>query len=112
MIKKYDILKVNLNPKKGSTQAGIRPLIVVQSDLFNKYSPTILIVPLTTNLKPPFPSEFIIKKSPIHWLDKDSRVLWSQIITLDKKYILGKYWILDKQYREMLDNALKLVLGL
>ena len=84
MIKKYDIVKVDLNPKKWHTQAGIRPAIVVQGDLFNKYAPTILVVPLTSNLKEPFPSEFIIKKTKINGLDSNSRVLWSQIITLDK----------------------------
>jgi len=112
MIKKYDIVKVNLNPKKWHTQAGIRPAIVVQSDLFNKYAPTVLVVPLTSNLKDPFPSEFIIKKSSINGLESDSRVLWSQIITLDKKYIIWKYWILDEQYKEILNDSLKLVLDI
>jgi len=112
MIKKYDIVKVNLDPKKGYTQAGIRPAIVVQSNVFNKYSPTIIVVPLTTNLKEPFPSEFIIKKSKINGLKSDSRALAYQIITLDKRYILDKYGVLDEEYRFMLDEALKLVLEL
>jgi len=112
MIKKYDIIKVDLTPKKWHTQSGIRPAIVVQSDLFNKYSPTVLVVPLTSTLKIPFPSEFIIKRSNINWLDLDSRVLWSQIITLDKNYIVWKYGVLEEQYRDILDKSLKLVLDL
>jgi len=112
MIKKYDIIKVDLNPKKWHTQSGIRPAIVVQSDLFNKYAPTILVVPLTSNLKAPFPSEFIVKKSKINGLEYDSRVLWSQIITLDKNYVIGKYWVLDEEYRAILDDSLRLVLDL
>ncbi len=112
MIKKYDIVKVNLNPKKGHTQAWIRPAIVIQSDLFNKYSPTIIIVPLTTNLKEPFPSEFIIKKSKTNWLESDSRVLGNQLITVDKRYVLAKYGVLDEEYRIYLNEALKLVLWL
>ena len=112
MIKKYDIVKVDLNPKKWHTQAGIRPAIVVQWNLFNKYAPTILVVPLTSNLKEPFPSEFIVEKSDVNWLETDSRVLWSQIITIDKGYIIWKYWVLDEKYREVLDDSLRLVLDL
>lgn len=112
MIKKYDIVKVDLNPKKWHTQSGVRPAIVVQSDLFNKYAPTVLIVPLTSNLKEPFPSEFIIEKTSINWLEVDSRVLGSQIITIDKKYIIWKYWVLDEKYRSILDDSLRLVLDL
>ena len=111
-INKYDIVKVNLNPKKGHTQSGVRLAIVVQSNLFNKYSPTTLVVPITSNIKDPFPSEFIIKKNNINWLAYDSRVLWSQIITIDKQFILWKYWVLDEKYRDILDSWLKLVLDL
>jgi len=80
--------------------------------LFNKYAPTILVVPLTSNLKEPFPSEFIVEKSDVNWLETDSRVLWSQIITIDKGYIIWKYWVLDEKYREVLDDSLRLVLDL
>ncbi len=112
MIEKYDIVKVDLDSKKWHTQSGFRPAIVVQSDLFNRYSPTTLIVPLTSNIKEPFPSEFIVKKSKINGLEVDSRILWSQIITIDKDYIIWKYWVLDVKYRSILNKSLKLVLDL
>ena len=111
-IKKYDILKVNLNPKKWHAQAWIRPCIVIQSNIFNKYSPTILVVPLTSTEKDIFPSEFWIKPSKINWLSSKSRFLWSQIMTLDKDYVVWKFWELEKKYFGELRNAISISLDL
>ena len=98
MLKKYDIVFVNLNPQKWHTQAWIRPCVIIQNNIFNFKSSTLIIIPLTSNLKTPFPSEFIIKSSFENWLKEDSRFLWSQIITIDKEFVIQKIWSLEKVY--------------
>ncbi len=105
-IKKYDTITVNLNPRKGSTQAGIRPCVVIQSNLFNQYSSTIIVVPLTTKVRKVFPSEFMISPSKLNWLSKKSRFLWSQIITVDKRFVFAKVWTLESKYYDDIDNAI------
>lgn len=110
MYKKYDIVFANLNPKKWHTQAGMRPCLIIQNNIFNAKAPTLIVVPLTSNIKPPFPSEFIIKSSWENGLKEDSRFLWSQIITLDKEYIIESIWTLEQKYYEEVKNALKIAL--
>ena len=111
-IEKYNILKINLNPRKWHAQAGIRPCVVIQSNLFNKYSSTILVVPLTKVVKDIFPSEFWITPSKENWLEFKSRFLWSQIITVDKRFIEEKKWKLEEKYYNELSEAIKISLDL
>lgn len=111
-IQKYDIVQVNLNPKKGHKQAGIRPAIIVQSNMFNKSAPTVIILPLTTKLKKPFPSEFIIYPSKVNWLDSKSRVLWSQITTIDKDFINKKIGTLENKYFDKVAKAINTAIDL
>lgn len=111
-IQKYDILKINLNPRKWHTQAWIRPCVLIQSNLFNKYSSTILVVPLTKVVKDIFPSEFWIFPTKENWLEFESRFLGSQIMTVDKKFIEEKKWKLENKYYEELDEAIKISLDL
>lgn len=110
MYKKYDIVFVNLNPKKWHTQSWVRPCLIIQNNIFNSKSPTLIVVPLTSNLKIPFPSEFIIKASKNNWLKEDSRFLWSQIITIDKEFISALLWSLEEFYYEEVKKAIKIAL--
>lgn len=110
MFKKYDIVFANLNPKKWHTQAGLRPCIIIQNNIFNSKAPTVIVIPLTSNLKAPFPSEFIIVSSSINGLKENSRFLWSQIITLDKDFIMEKIWVLEEKYYQEVKTALKITL--
>ncbi len=110
MFKKYELVYVNLNPKKWHTQAWVRPCLIIQNNLFNIKSPTLIVIPLTSNLKTPFPSEFIIKSSLENWLKEDSRFLWSQIITIDKDFIVEKVWILEKKYHNDVKKAISIAL--
>ena len=111
-VKKYDIVLVDLNPRKWHTQSWIRPCVVIQSNLFNKYSPTVLVVPLTKVKKEVFPSEFWIYPSDKNWLEYESRFLWSQIITVDKEFIIKKKWELEEKYYEEVFEAIKISLDL
>lgn len=110
MYQKYDVVFADINPKKWHTQAWIRPCIIIQNNIFNTKSPTIIIIPLTSNLKKPFPSEFIIKASKENWLKEDSRFIGSQIITIDRDYITEKIWKLDSIYHQEMKKAIMIAL--
>jgi len=109
MFKKYDIVLWDLDPKKGHTQSWTRPCVIVQSNSLNKYAPTFILVPLTSTIKKPFPSEFVIKPSSFNGLSHESRFLGSQIITLDKEFIAKKIWSLEEDYHEQVEQALDIV---
>lgn len=107
---KYDIYLVDLNPKKGSTQAGIRPCVIIQSNAFNQHAQTFLVVPVTTNKKKVFPSEFLVKPSKKNGLTDESRFLGSQIITLDKSFFVKKLGQLEQKYYYKMQEALSIAL--
>jgi mRNA interferase MazF len=90
----------------------MRPCVVVQSNIFTPYSPTLILVPLTSNIKKPFPSEFIIKASSHNGLTTDSRFLWSQIITLDQTFIVKKVGSLEDTYHELVKHAIQIALDI
>ena len=84
-IKKGDIYYASLNPIIGSEQSGNRPVVVVQNNIGNKYSPTVLIAPITSkvNSKPNLPTHVIIKKNGK--ITHDSIILIEQIRVIDKQ---------------------------
>lgn len=91
-IKKGDIYYVSLNPIIGSEQDGNRPVVVVQNNIANKYSPTLIIAPITTVIKKTnLPTHIPIEKT--EFLKRDSLILIEQIRVIDKarlKSFLGK----------------------
>jgi mRNA interferase MazF len=107
---KFDVVQADFNPKKGHVQAGVRPAIVVQSNLFNQYSSTVLVVPLTKNEKKLFPSEFLIIPSKMNGLKESSRFLGSHIASIDKSFILKKLGRLEEKYYSHLQEALRVSL--
>ncbi len=89
LIKRGDIFYADLNPVVGSEQGGIRPVLVVQNNVGNRHSPTIVVLPLSTAKSIIFPLIFIsIRGSKT--LPKDSIVLAEQIRTIDR-YRLKSY---------------------
>ena len=85
-IRKGDIYYARLDPVIGSEQEGKRPVVVVQNNLANKYSPTIIIAPITTILKKLYlPTHIVIYKN--NFLKKDSTILVEQVRVIDKSRI-------------------------
>jgi mRNA-degrading endonuclease toxin of MazEF toxin-antitoxin module len=85
---------------------------VISADVFNRHSPTVTVVPLTSNLKDPFPSEFLIESSEKNGLTTMSRYLGSQIITIDKTFLHVQIGVLEEKYQEESEKATRLVLDL
>jgi len=110
--KRGDILLVNFEPAKGSEQGKIRPAIVVQSDLLNKYSPLTIVAPVTSKIyDKEYPTNVFITKED-SGLEKDSTILLNQIRTVDKRRIIKKLSTLDKYSMSRVDFCLKICLDL
>ena len=111
-VKRGDIFYVDLNPAKGSEQAGRRPVLVIQNNVGNEYAPTVIIAPLTTKkLSKEFPTNVSLKKG-IAGLKEDSAVLLSQIRTIDKMRLDKKVGSLSSDYMLRVDEAIRISLGL
>lgn len=104
-IKKGDVYFASLNPIIGSEQDGERPVVVVQNNLANKHSPTIIVVPITTVLKRmELPTHIPISKNK--FLKRDSMILIEQIRAIDKKRIKAYLGHLKPEQMKLVDNAI------
>jgi mRNA interferase MazF len=90
MIKRGDVFYADLSPVVGSEQGGVRPVLVIQNDIGNKYSPTIIIAAITSQInKAKLPTHVEITGQE-YGLPKDSVILLEQIRTIDKKRLREK----------------------
>lgn len=105
-IKKGNIYYANLDPIVGSEQNGTRPVVVVQNDIGNKYSPTILIAPITSKVysKPNLPTHVILKSNGK--ITHDSIILLEQIRVIDKTRLSSYLCDLKPYQIEKIDRAL------
>ena len=87
MIFKGDVYYADLNPVIGSEQGGVRPVVILQNDIGNKYSPTTIVAPMTTKSKTYVPMHIRLKES---FLAKRSTLLLEQIRTIDKRRLIKK----------------------
>lgn len=102
-----DIFYADLNPVKGSEQSGIRPVLIIQNDIGNKYSPTVIGVPITTSIKRTnLPTHVPILSSSTD-IPKDSIILVEQMRTLDKSRLKSKIGRLDKACLNKVKEAIK-----
>jgi mRNA interferase MazF len=111
MIKRGDIYYADLNPVIGSEQGEQRPVLIVQNDTGNKYSPTVIITPITGRLnKPPLPTHVFIPKTC--GLEKDSLVLTEQIRAIDRSRLGNYIGRAGKCVMPRVDMALSVSVGL
>lgn len=106
VVKRGDIFYADLSPVVGSEQGGIRPVIIIQNDIGNKYSPTVIVAAITSQInKAKLPTHVEIS-SEEYGLNKDSVVLLEQIRTLDKKRLKEKIGHMTDSDMEKVDKAL------
>lgn len=111
-IKRGDIVLVDFEPVKDSEQGGIRPALVVQNNIYNKYSPTTIVAPITSKFyKKEYPTNVFLFKTDSN-LDRNSTILLNQIKTIDKLRIRKKISSLGIEIMEKVDLAMKISLGL
>lgn len=109
--KRGDVLLVNLDPTVGSEQKGTRPVVVIQNDVGNEYSPLIIIAAITSKVKKIFDIHVHVFP-PEGGLAKESIVLLNQIRTIDKSRVIKKKGTFSKEIVRKINNALKISLDL
>jgi len=111
-IKRGDIFYADLSPVIGSEQGGVRPVLIVQNDVGNKYSPTVIAAAITSQeLKSKLPTHINIS-SGRSGLSKNSVVLLEQVRTLDKKRLREKKGTADPIAMNLINRALSISFGL
>ena len=111
-IKRGDIYYADLSPVVGSEQGGVRPVLIVQNDIGNKYSPTVIAAAITSQQsKTKMPTHISIEGHNCG-LQKDSVVLLEQIRTIDKQRLKEKMGAIDHNSMSRIDNALSISFGL
>ncbi len=112
IVKRGDIFYADLSPVIGSEQGGVRPVLVIQNDIGNKYSPTIIIAAITSQINTAKLPTHIEINAPEYGLPKDSVVLLEQVRTIDKKRLREKIGRFSDEMMAKVDECLKISLGL
>lgn len=111
-IKRGDVYFADLSPVRGSEQGGQRPVVIIQNDIGNRYSPTVIVAAITAKIaKAKLPTHVEVEASSVGLL-KDSVVLLEQVRTIDKTRLIQKLGHLDDRVMERVDKALLISIGL
>ena len=112
IVKRGDVFFADLSPVVGSEQGGTRPVLIIQNDIGNRFSPTVIIAAITAQIqkaKLPTHVEIDAKK---YGFERDSVILLEQLRTIDKSRLTDRITQLDDALMEKVDIALAISLGL
>jgi mRNA interferase MazF len=111
-VKRGDIYFADLSPVVGSEQGGFRPVLIIQNDIGNRFSPTVIVAAITAQIqKAKLPTHVEID-AKTYGLDRDSVILLEQIRTIDKQRLTDKITHLDDELMSRVDESLQISLGL
>ena len=111
-IRRGDIYYADLSPVVGSEQGGLRPVLIIQNDVGNRYSPTVIAAAITSQLtKAKLPTHIDVYADRFG-LAKDSVILLEQIRTIDKRRLREHMGKLDDAHMALVDNAIAVSFGL
>ncbi|NLA12075.1 MAG: type II toxin-antitoxin system PemK/MazF family toxin [Firmicutes bacterium] len=106
------VFYADLSPVVGSEQGGVRPVLVVQNNVGNRYSPTVIVAAITAQInKAKLPTHVELDAREYNF-DRDSVVLLEQVRTIDKQRLQNKITELDEQAMQQVDDSLRISLGL
>jgi mRNA interferase MazF len=112
IVKRGDVYFADLSPVVGSEQGGTRPVLVIQNDIGNRFSPTVIVAAITAQIqKAKLPTHVEIDAKR-YGFERDSVILLEQIRTIDKQRLTDKITHLDDEMMEKVDEALQVSLGL
>ena len=112
IIRRGDIYYADLRPVVGSEQGGVRPVLIIQNDIGNKHSPTVICAAITSKMnKAKLPTHVELSAKQCDMV-KDSVILLEQLRTIDKQRLREKICHIDVELQEKVDTALKVSLDL
>ena len=111
-IKRGDIYYADLSPVIGSEQGGLRPVLIIQNDIGNKYSPTVIAAAITSRLEKTHLPTHIGVSAELCGLSKDTVILLEQIRTIDKRRLREKMGHADDPLMQRVNSALNVSFGL
>jgi len=111
-VKRGEIWLADLNPIRGSEQAGIRPVIIFQTELINKFTTTVLAIPLTTNLHRASIASCVLIHKDNTGLANDSVALCHQLRAPDKTRLLHKLGMMSQQTISMVESKMLFTMGI
>lgn len=111
-VRRGDVFYADLSPVVGSEQGGIRPVLILQNDIGNQFSPTTIVAAITSRIsKAKLPTHVEMPARP-GGLERDSVILLEQIRTIDKSRLREKVTSLDRETMEKVNRAVEISLGL
>ncbi|MDC3415230.1 type II toxin-antitoxin system PemK/MazF family toxin [Aquibacillus sp. 3ASR75-11] len=112
IVKRGEVYFADLSPVVGSEQGGVRPVLVLQNDIGNRFSPTVIVAAITAQIqKAKLPTHVEIDAQQ-YGFERDSVILLEQIRTIDKQRLTDKITQLDQSMMENINKALEISLGL
>ncbi|WP_010632392.1 type II toxin-antitoxin system PemK/MazF family toxin [Sporolactobacillus vineae] len=112
IVKRGDVYFADLSPVVGSEQGGVRPVLIIQNDIGNRFSPTVIVAAITAQIqKAKLPTHVEIDARR-YGFDRDSVILMEQIRTIDKQRLTDKITHLDEQMMNRVNKAIQISLGL
>ncbi|MBP1930036.1 type II toxin-antitoxin system PemK/MazF family toxin [Ammoniphilus resinae] len=112
IVKRGDVYFADLSPVVGSEQGGVRPVLIIQNDIGNRFSPTVIVAAITAQIqKAKLPTHVEIDAKS-YGFDRDSVILLEQIRTIDKQRLTDKITHLDEEMMEKVHEAIQISLGL
>jgi len=112
IVKRGDIFYGDLSPVRGSEQGGIRPVLIIQNDIGNKYSPTVIVAAITSQINKAKLPTHVELAAEGYGITKDSVILTEQIRTIDKKRLKEKIGHISDELMAKVDTALQISFGL
>ncbi|WP_313468887.1 type II toxin-antitoxin system PemK/MazF family toxin [Carnobacterium sp.] len=112
MVKRGEIYYADLSPVVGSEQGGMRPVLIIQNNVGNHYSPTVIVAAITAKIQKAKMPTHVEVSAEEFGLEKDSVVLLEQIRTIDKQRLKEKVTQLDQQMMGKINEALEISVGL
>ena len=112
VIKRGDVFYADLSPVIGSEQGGVRPVVIIQNDVGNKYSPTTIVAAITSQMNKTKLPTHVKGKAANNDLPKNSVILLEQVRTIDKKRLREKIGKFSTKIMDDVDEALKISIGL
>ena len=113
VVKRGEVYYADLSPSFGCEQGGLRPVVIIQNNVGNKYAPTTIVAPITSStVKHQIPTHYVIPAGEGGLSDPDSMVLCEQIRTIDKSRLKGKLGTLTADTMREIDIKIIISVGL